>query len=323
MAGLGVPYAVGREPRGLYAERWAGRQPAHRPGRHNFSVILSLFASDGSLLPGIREPELDADGWPDERLGAGDGALIAYAYRLCLTDRPDNRLPLVQPAGYEPAAFELLRRYLAVSDVDAGDLLGLVPDLLPNGKCDVNSIGPFSLNVLEGSNRGYPDGSPEERQCIREAHLAHAQGLLWFLAHNEAVPAAIRDEVARWGPCADEFVDTGGWPHQLYVREARRMLGDLVLREQDLVRPERCEDAVALGSYNLDVREVERTWRFLPEYDRTPAIFNEGYLSVAVSPYPIPYRCLTPRREHSGACSCRSASRSPTLPSRPSEWSRP
>jgi hypothetical protein len=113
------------------------------------------------------------------------------------------------------------------------------------------------------------------------------------------VPAAIRDEVARWGPCADEFVDTGGWPHQLYVREARRM-GDLVLREQDLVRPERCEDAVALGSYNLDVREVERTWRFLPEYDRTPAIFNEGYLSVAVSPYPIPYRCLTPRREHSG-----------------------
>src|SRR3954454_23793227 len=76
MAGLGVPYAVGRESRGLYAERWAGRQPAYRPGRHNFSVVLSPFASDGSLLPGIRDPELDADGWPDERLGDGDGGLM-------------------------------------------------------------------------------------------------------------------------------------------------------------------------------------------------------------------------------------------------------
>ena len=98
------------------------------------------------------------------------------------------------------------------------------------------------------------------------------------------------------GSCADEFADTGGWPHQLYVRDARRMLGEHVLRESDLLAAGH-DDVVALGSYNIDIREVERTWRYLPEYFATPAVFNEGYLSVAVPPYPIPYRSLTPRRE--------------------------
>jgi FAD-dependent oxidoreductase family protein len=299
LAARGVPYRVGREPRELYGERWAGRQPAYRPGRHNFDVLLSPFADDGSLLPFVREPELDRRGWPDERLGEGDGGLQAYAYRVCLTDRPENRLPLEEPDGYDPAAFELLRRYLAAAGdrLRAADLLGLVPELLPNGKCDVNSIGPFSLNLLDGSNRGYPEGDAAARAGIRAAHLAYAQAFLFFLAHDDAVPSRIRDEAARWGPCADEFTDGGGRPHQLYVRDGRRMVGAHVLTEHDLVAARRHDDVVALGSYNIDIREVERTWRYLPEYDRTPAVFNEGYLSVAVPSYPIPYRSLTPRRE--------------------------
>jgi hypothetical protein len=155
---------------------------------------------------------------------------------------------------------------------------------------DVNSIGPFSLNLLDGSNRGYPDGADGERRAIREHHLRYTQGLLHFLSQT-------RDDVAQWGLCADEFEDTGGWPHQLYVRDGRRMLGAYVLTEHDLVDARPQPDAVGMGSYNIDIREVERTWRYLPEYDRTAAVFNEGYLSVAVPPYPIPYRSLTPRRE--------------------------
>jgi hypothetical protein len=286
---FGVPYAVGREPRDLYGERWAGRQPAYRPSKHNFSVVLSPFDDEGSLLPFIREPELDEDGWPAERLGEGDGGLQAYGFRVCLTDRPENRLPFEEPEGYDPAEFELLRRYLeAMPDAQ---VLGLVSDLLPNGKCDVNSIGPFSLNLLDGSNRSYPNGTDDERAAIRARHLRYTQGLLYFLSQ-------VRDDVARWGLCADEFEDSDGWPHQLYVRDGRRMLGDHVLTEHDLVEARPQDDAVAIGSYNIDIREVERTWRYLPEYDRTAAVFNEGYLSVAVPPYPIPYRCLTPRREH-------------------------
>jgi hypothetical protein len=294
---FGVPYAVGREPRELYGEAWAGRQPATRPGKHNFSVLLSPFADAGTLLPWIREPELDERGWPSDRLGEGDGGLQAYGFRVCLTDR-ENRVPFEQPDGYDADAFELLRRYLAAADVEARDLMGLNPDLLPNGKCDVNSIGPLSLNVLDGSNREYPDGDAEARARVRAHHLRYTQSLLWFLSNDDDVPENIREEVQRWGLCADEFQDTGGWPHQLYVRDGRRMLGEHVLTEADLLDARPHFDEVARGSYNIDIREVERTWRYLPEYTREAAVFNEGYLSVAVPLYPIPYRSLTPKREH-------------------------
>jgi hypothetical protein len=173
-----------------------------------------------------------------------------------------------------------------------------VPDLLANGKCDVNSIGPFSLNVLDGSNRDYPNGDTETRERVRAHHLHYTQSLLWFLSSDDDVPPRIRKEMQQWGICADEFTDTDGWPHQLYVRDGRRMVGDYVLRESDLLDARPQPDEVSLGSYNIDIREVERTWRYLPEYHRTPATFNEGYLSVAVPPYPIPYRALTPQREN-------------------------
>ena len=297
LARFGVPYRVGREPRSLHGERWAGRQPATRPGKHNFPVLVSPYGEDGEVLPHVRPPELDEDGWPREELGAGDGGLQAYGFRLCLTDRDDNRIPFSRPGGYDPSEFELLRRLLAAWPAEARDLLGLVPDLLPNGKCDVNSIGPFSLNVLDRSNRAYPEGDDATRDRIREHHLCYAQSLLWFLASDDAVPSRIRSEVARWGLCADEFGPTNGWPPQLYVRDARRMVGAHVVVERDLLAGRTPDDTVALGSYNIDIREVERTWRALPEYVRVDAVFNEGYLSVGVPPYGIPYRALTPARE--------------------------
>ena len=281
LAAAGVPFMVGRESTELYGERWAGRQPAYRPSRHNFARPIAPFADDGSLLPGIREPELDEHGWPAERLGQGDGGLQAYQYRVCLT-HGDERLPVDPPEDYDEREFELLRRYL---DANGGETpLGLVPDLLPNAKCDVNSIGPVSLNVLDGSNRDYLDG---DREAVRDHHRRYTLGFLHTLAERGLLDG--------WGLPPDEF--DGGLPHQLYVREGRRLLGEHVLTEHDLLDARPQEDVVALGSYNIDVREVERTWRYLPEYRRTAAVFNEGYLSVAVPPYPIPYRSLTPRRE--------------------------
>jgi hypothetical protein len=255
----------------LYGERWAGRQPAYRPSKHNFSVRVSPFADDGSLLPHVQEATGD-------ELGEGDGALMAYQFRVCLTHH--EPIPFDEPVGYDPAEFALLDRYReARPDVP---LLGLVPDLLPNGKCDVNSIGPFSLNVLDGSNKDYLDG---DREAVRAHHLEYTKRFLFHLAPEG------------WGLCADEFTDSDGWPHQLYVREGRRLVGEHVLTEHDLVEPRRHGDVVAVGSYNIDIREVRRTWRMLPEFTPTPAVFNEGYLSVPVRPYGIPYRCLTPRRE--------------------------
>ena len=271
VAERGVPFRVGRESRALHGERWAGTQPAYRPSKHNFDAVVSPLADDGTLLPHVQEAT-------DDALGEGDGALMAYQFRVCLTHR--DPIPFEEPDAYDPAEFALLDRWRAVRP--ERELIGLVRDLLPNGKCDVNSIGPFSLNVLDGSNRDYLEG---DRDAVRAHHLEYTKRFLFHVAPEG------------WGLCADEFTDTGGWPHQLYVREGRRLVGEYVLTEHDLVESRPHADTIARGSYNIDIREVQRTWRLLPEFTATPAVFNEGYLSVPVRPYDIPYRCLTPRRD--------------------------
>jgi hypothetical protein len=224
---------------------------------------------------------------------------MSYGYRVCLTQAPD-RIPFPRRDGYDEAHWELGRRLFAHwartgYEPSAGTLLGLEPNL-PNGKCDGNSLGPFSLNVLDGSAWEYPDASPERREQLRLHHLHHTQDFLHFLSADPAVPASVRTELQRWGLPPDEFADTGHLPHQLYVREARRMIGEYVLTENDLLAGRPQHDVVALGSYHLDVREVQRTWRWVPEHPRPIAmVFTEGYLSVPVPPYPIPYRALLPR----------------------------
>jgi hypothetical protein len=297
LALAGVPYAVGREDRGRYGERWAGRQEL-LPGRHSMPPFISPFVDDldghreGPVLPQVRSGPLAA-------VGAGDGAVMAYGYRVCLTTAAD-RIPFARGEGYDEAHWELGRRlfhHWRARGVEppAGALLGLEPNL-PGGKCDANSLGPFSLNVLDGSAWEYPRAGPERRSALRLHHLGHARDLLHFLANDPAVPSGVRRELARWGLPADEFSDTGHLPHQLYVREARRMIGEYVLTEHDLVDARPQHDVVAMGSYHLDVREVQRVWRWVPEHPRPVAmVFNEGYLSVPVPPYPIPYRALVPR----------------------------
>ncbi|WP_158890922.1 FAD-dependent oxidoreductase [Amycolatopsis anabasis] len=292
LAAAGVGYRVGREGRAAYGETLAGRrEPA--PGKHNFPPYLSPFAADGSLLPLIHDrPAVD--------VGEGDGGVMAYGYRVCLS-RAADRIPFARRAGYDEAEWELGRRYFALLDrqgikVAAAELLGLVPNL-PHGKCDGNSIGPLSLNLLDGTNWAYPEADAVARERIRQRHRDYTRDFLYFLGNDPAVPELVRREIAEWGLPADEFADTGGLPHQLYVREARRMLGEYVLTEHDLLpAPVPKYDVVALGSYHVDIREVRRTWRWVYEHpDPIASVFNEGYLSVPVRPYPIPYRSIVPR----------------------------
>jgi hypothetical protein len=297
LALAGVPYRVGREGRGRYAERHAGRQEL-LPGRHTMPAFISPFADDltgereGAVLPQLRSAPLAA-------VGAADGGVMAYGYRVCLTTAPD-RLPFVRRDGYDESHWELGRRLFRHwsrhgVEPSAAALIGLEPNL-PGDKCDGNSLGPFSLNVLDGSAWEYPDADPPRRDELRRHHLHHTQDFLHFLAHDLAVPAGVRAEMQRWGLPADEFVDTDHLPHQLYVREARRMVGEYVLTEHDLTAGRPQHDVVAMGSYHLDVREVQRTWRWVPEHPRPVAmVFTEGYLSVPVPPYPVPYRAMVPR----------------------------
>ncbi|WP_346774919.1 FAD-dependent oxidoreductase [Cellulomonas sp. IC4_254] len=297
LALAGVPYRVGREDRSLHGETFAGRREPV-PGRHAFPGWVSPFVDDpsgetpGAVLPQVRDVPLAP-------VGSGDGGVMSYGYRLCLTTAPD-RVPVGRRAGYDDAHWELGRRlfrhWAAAGHVPAaGSLLGLEPNL-PGGKADGNSLGPFSLSVLDGTAWEYPTAGWDRREEIRRHHLDHAQDLLWFLTHDPDVPAPVRRELARWGLPADEFVDTGHLPHQLYVREARRMVGEVVLTERDLTGPARWHDVVAMGSYHLDVREVQRTWRWVHEHPRPVGmVVTEGYYSVPVPPYPVPYRALVPR----------------------------
>lgn len=299
LALAGCSYAVGREDATLHDESLAGRQEL-LPGRHNLPFGISPFADDptgrheGSLLPGIHDRKL-------ARVGTGDGGVMSYGYRLCLSQGP-GRIPFIQRDGYDPSHFELFRRLLAHYDATgfrpgAGWFLGLTPNL-PGGKSDGNSLGPFSLSLHDASAWDYPEADAVGRERIRLAHLHHAQDFCWFLSHDKTVPAHVREEFSTWGLSPNEFTDTAGWPHQLYVREARRLQGEVVLTQADLQTPTHWPDTIAMGSYHIDIREVQRTWRWAWEHpDPVAHTVTEGYLSVAVPPYQIPYRALLPRRE--------------------------
>jgi len=291
LARAGVSYAAGRDGRSRFGESLAGRQEL-LPNHHQFGVAVSAAARDGGLLPYVQPYSAIGP------LGHGDGKLQSYCYRICLTEDP-QRLPLAEPAGYDPDRYLLVRRYLAAlgDSADLRHFMGI--GQLPNGKVDVNSGGPVSTNLL-GSSWDYPEAGVERRAQIAAEHQAWAQGLLYLLATDRAVPIRLRQQLGRFGLPADEFARTGHWPPQLYVRDARRMLGEYVLTQHDLQagRSQRVADAIGMGGYNIDIREVQ--WVAAP-ISRFPDVFDEvlteGYLSVPVPPYPLPYRVLLPPRD--------------------------
>jgi FAD dependent oxidoreductase len=289
MKAAGVDYRVGREDRTLYNESLAGRQD-FLPGRHQFRVPVSPYGDDGNLLPHIVSQEKVG------QVGAGDGKFQAYCFRLCFTSDPKNKLPFPKPKDYRPERFTLVRNYIRALGDEArlNDFLGISP--MPNSKTDINA-SVVSTN-LPGANWDYPDGSYRRRQEIWDEHLSWAQGLVYFLANDESVPQRIRDEMNRWGLAKDEFIDTDHWPHQLYVREARRMLGEYVLTQHDLETRRRKYDSIGMAGYNIDIREVQWVARRIYRFPNVNyELLMEGYVSMPVEPWEIPYRALLPRQQ--------------------------
>ena len=290
MKAAGVSYALGRESRSRYGESLAGRRET-LPGNHQFKAPVSPYDDEGKLAPYV----VRQDGLAP--LGEGDGLIQAYCFRLCLTDVQENRAPVERPSGYDPKRFVLARNYLK----SAGDRLTFhdfagIRSRLPNGKVDANSSGAVSLN-LPGASRAYPDASYARRKEIWDEHRTWAQGLLHYVQNDPEVPARIQEEARRWGLARDEFTDNGHWPHQLYVREARRMLGEYVLTQHDLQRSRRKYDSIGMGGYNIDIREVQwvayTVFRFPKAIEE---VLMEGYVSQPVEPYEIPYRSLLPQQ---------------------------
>ena len=285
----GVSYAVGREGRQKFGERFAGRQD-FLPGYHQLRVATSALDDDGKILPGL-VPEEAVVG-----TGEGDGKIQAFCFRLCLTSNPENRIPIGIPNGYDPKRYGLVKNYIrALGDrATIGDFLGI--SRMPNDKTDVNAGGGVSTN-LPGASLAYIEAPPAERKRIWEEHRSWAHGLLYFLGHDESVPEGLRRQVLEWGLPKDEFTDTGHWPHQMYIREARRMVGEYVLTEHDLLQSTSKYDSVGMAQYNIDIREIQwvaKTVSRFPEVAQE--VLMEGYVSMKVKPYQIPFRSMLPRQ---------------------------
>lgn len=280
MAKAGVSYTIGRESNRLYHETLNGVHFGHP--NHNFKAWVDPYVTPGDPGSGLL---LGVEDLPAGENGQGDRCIQAFNFRVCLTNVADNRLPLPKPQGYDPLRYELLLRYIQAGVWDA--LYLTLP--IPNGKTDTNNYGGFSSDHI-GANYGWPDGDYATRERIFQDHVSYNQGLYYFLIHDKRIPASIRDEVAQWGLPRDEFVETGGWPHELYVREARRMVSDVVMTEHHCRHHVMADDPIGLAAYTMDSHNCRR----LVMGGR---VCNEGNVEVEPgSPYGISYRAIIPRR---------------------------
>jgi len=282
MAAAGVSYTVGREANAQYGETLNGVQTAQAQ-YHQFIFPVDPYVRPGDASSGLLHG-VDDSGPGLE--GSADRRVQAYNFRLCVTDVTENQIPFTKPEGYDESRYELLLR-----THEAGDTrVPLSIIMMPNRKTDINNNFAVSTDYI-GQNYDYPDGDYGVREKIRRAHVSYIQGLLWTLANHPRMPQAIRDQVKKWGWTKDEFLDTGHFPNQLYVREARRMVGDFVTTELTCRRLQPTPEPVGMGSYNMDSHHVQRY------ITAEGFVRNEGDVQVHPGgPYPISYRSLVPKK---------------------------
>jgi hypothetical protein len=285
MAEAGVDYHVGREANRVYGETLNGVQTGAL-FYHHFGEVpekISAYRIPGDPSSGVL-PRISTE--PPGLHGEGDHRIQAYCFRVCLTDNPANRVPFPKPEGYDPDQYELLLRVLKAGWRETFHKF----DPMPNQKTDTNNRGPFSTDNI-GYNYDYPEGSYERRREIVAEHEQYQKGWFYFIANDPRVPADVRERMATFGLARDEFKDNSHWPHQIYVREARRMIGQYVMTENNVLRRRPTPDSIGMGSYQIDSHNTQRY--ITPD----GLVQNEGDVAVKPpGPYAIPYGSLVPKR---------------------------
>lgn len=282
MALAGVKYHVGREANSVYGEQHNGVQAGVFHHGHYFKTNVSPYKTPGDPKSGLL-PEISPE-TPGPN-GSGDRKIQAYCFRMCLSNHPDNRIPFAKPVGYNPARYELLARVYANGWTETFNKY----DPIPNRKTDTNNHGPFSTDYI-GKNYDYPEATYERRRAIIKDHELYQKGLMYFLQNDPRVPTDIHEKMQQWGLPKDEFKDNGGWPHQIYVREARRMLGEFVMKEADALGKTQVPNPIGMGSYTLDSHNIQR---YIKE---DGFVQNEGDIGVRPDkPYSIAYGAILPK----------------------------
>tara|TARA_R110002126_G_scaffold5376_7_gene28401 strand:- start:2885 stop:4543 length:1659 start_codon:yes stop_codon:yes gene_type:complete len=284
MAAAGVNYHVGREANSVYNEQWNGVQKGVYHHSHNFQELnISPYIIPGDSTSGVL-PRI-ATGRIGEN-GSGDNGVQAYNYRLCTTNAEGNIVPFEKPENYDPAQYELLRRIFK-----GGRHSMFGGGKIPNKKRDVNNVGPFSSDNI-GMNYEYPEASYEIRKEILKEHIDYHKGLLYFWGHDESVPERFRTSIKKWGLAKDEFTDNGHWPYQIYVREARRMIGEFVMTDNEILGKSKVLKPIGMGSYAMDSHNVQRY------ITKEGYVQNEGDLGIEPdAPYQIHLGTILPKQE--------------------------
>ena len=287
MALAGVDFHVGREANSVYGEQWNGVQVGVFQHGHYFKKPISPYRIEGDpssgLLPEV-SPEIPGPN------GSGDNKIQAYCYRMCLSDHPANRIPFEKPANYDPARYTLYARVFASGWRETFDKF----DLLPNRKTDTNNHGPFSTDFI-GKNYDYPTASYARRAELNQAHKDYQMGLMYFLQNDPRVPSDVQSRMKEWGLAKDEFKANGGWPYQLYIREARRMKGEFIMKEADALGKTQVPQPVGMGSYSLDAHNAQRF------VQANGFVQNEGDIGVKPDkPYSIAYGSILPKESQCG-----------------------
>ncbi|MCJ7449718.1 MAG: FAD-dependent oxidoreductase [Bacteroidales bacterium] len=284
MASAGVHYTVGREANSVYDETWNSVQKGVFHHGHYFKDNIDPYRIPGDPSSGLL-PRISSE-TPGEN-GTGDNKIQAYCFRLCLTQHTENKVPVTKPEGYDSTQYELLAR---LSETRWNEFFGKY-DPIPNFKTDVNNHGPFSYDNI-GMNWDYPEAPYERRREIIKEHVLYQKGLLYFTATDPRLPSRVREIMNSWGYSKDEFVDNGYWPYNIYVREARRMLGEYVMTENDVLCKREVPESIGMGSYTMDSHNVQRYV--------TPEGFvqNEGDIGVrAPEPYRIDLGSIIPKMD--------------------------
>ncbi len=298
--------------RGPAGDRWvrAARFRSADGQEHAYEGRIFIDASyEGDLIAAAQVPyrigvesrdEYDESAGPED----GSGELQGYNFRLVMTQDPEIRVTPTAPKGYRREDFVGLLDLIAAGKVtqafggyrDRDNVLKASIPVLPNGKYDINDVSKGFVRLsLPGDQLMWPEGNAEIRREIYDEHLLWNVGLIYFLQNDPDVPTEIQEEARTWGFCKDEFVETGHIPPQLYVREARRMVGLRIFTQNDSrhaegdARAVLHRDAVAIGDYGHSSHGTRHEGsRFGGKR------YGEG-LGVIYAPYQIPYGTIVPK----------------------------